>query len=96
MPSGPAVVTPVTAGAADVVASPAKPRRFLAIYNGSTTATVYVAFDVAAVAAATAGQITLPPTGGMAGMVQWAGEFVPANAIHVIASAAATPVTILE
>jgi hypothetical protein len=100
MTSGPAVVTAVTAGIANTVASAAKPRRYLGIFNQSTTASVYVAFDVPAVAAATAGQITLEPvsaTGPGASSVQWASDgFVPGNGINIIASAAATPVTVME
>jgi hypothetical protein len=100
MTSGPAVMTAITAGLANTVASAAKPRRYLGIFNQSTSATVYVAFDTPAVGAATAGQITLEPvsaTGPGASSVQWQGDgFIPGNAINIIASAAATPVTVME
>lgn len=91
----------ITAGAANVVASPARQRNYLSIQNQSTTATVYVAFDTAAVAAATAGQLTLGPAvaAGQPSVITWMDSnpnSIPWNAINVIASAAATPVTILE
>ena len=55
------IVRAVTAGVANAVASPARQRSYLAILNQSATATVYVAFDVPAVAAAAAGQLTIGP-----------------------------------
>jgi hypothetical protein len=88
-----------TAGAASAVATPKKGRTYLGIQNQSTTATIYIAFDTAAVAAATAGQITLGPLSAAASMPSsavWNVPNVPGNAINIIASAAATPVTILE
>jgi hypothetical protein len=96
--SGPAAVTAVTAGIASAVVSAAHPRRYLGIFNQSTTATVYVAFGQAAVAAATPGQITLLPLTTPPGFssAEWNGPFVPGNQINVIASAAATPVTVIE
>jgi hypothetical protein len=97
--SGPANVTAVTAGIASAVVSAAHQRRYLAISNQSTTATVYVAFNVPAVAAPTAGQLTLLPITTPPGVssVVWDGSaFVPANSINIIASAAATPVTVIE
>jgi hypothetical protein len=96
--SGPAVVTAVTAGIASAVVSGAHPRRYLGIFNQSTTATVYVAFDRPAVAAATAGQLTLLPLTTPPGFssAEWNGPFVPGNQINAIASAAATPVTVVE
>lgn len=96
--SGPAVVGALTVGTTSPAASStAKARRYLGIFNQSATATVYVGFDAAPVAAATAGQLTLlPATGANLSSVQWNGSYVPANAIWLIASAAATPVTLLE
>jgi hypothetical protein len=90
----------ISATTGNQVASPMKPRNFLGIYNQSTTATVYVAFDVAAVAAATAGQLTIGPavTGGVPDRVVFDGESgtdVPTGAVNIIASAAA-PVTLVE
>jgi uncharacterized membrane protein YedE/YeeE len=97
--SGPANVTAVTAGIASAVVSAAHPRRYLGIFNQSTTATVYIAFGQPAVAVATAGQLTLLPITTPPGFssVEWDGSgFVPGNQINVIASAAATPVTVIE
>jgi hypothetical protein len=93
-----AQISGLTIGATNVVASVARPRRFLGIFNQSTTATVYIAFDKPAVAAATAGQLTLEPisaTGSGATGFQWI-DFVPDNQINLIASAVATPVTLIE
>ena len=95
-------VLAITASGTNQVADPAKPRNFLGIYNQSASATVYVAFDTAAVAAATAGQITLVPlgTGGVAASsVVWNAadpRGVPQHAINIIASAGSTPVTLIE
>lgn len=92
-------VTALTAGAANLIASPKKGRSYLAIYNQSATATVYIAFDTPAVAAATAGQLTLGPleaTSPLPTSIVWNVPNVPGNAINIIASAAGTPVTILE
>lgn len=81
------------------VARPAKSRSFLGIYNQSTTATLYVAFDSAASAAATAGQITLLPVSGA--NVSWFAwgpgdaQAVPGGAINIIGSGTA-PATIIE
>jgi hypothetical protein len=98
--SGPANVTALTVGTTSQVVSAARPRRCLSIHNQSTTATVYIAFDRPAVAAATAGQFTVGPIGVVGGVAQiwwWDGSgFVPANQINMIASAAATPVTVVE
>jgi hypothetical protein len=90
----------ITAGAANAVARPAKSRVVLGIYNQSTTATVYVAFDTPAIAAATAGQFTLQPaTATNIAQLVFPGpdpQNVPTGAVNIIASAAATPVTIVE
>jgi hypothetical protein len=95
-----AAVYAITATGTNQVARPAKARNFLGIYNQSTTATVYVAFDAAAVAAATAGQVTLLPiTGANVSWFAWGpgdAQALPSSAINIIASAAATPVTIIE
>lgn len=97
------LVRAITAGVTNIVASPARARDSLSVLNQSTTATVYIAFDTPAVAAATAGQITLGPIGasgqdpsGTVAIFRGPMNTVPWNAINIIASAAATPVTILE
>jgi hypothetical protein len=92
--SGPANVTAVTAGLASAVVSAAHPRRYLGIYNQSA-GLVYVAFDRPAVAAATAGQLTLAAVGAVGANVEWNGNFIPGNAISMIAPVAG-PVTLLE
>jgi hypothetical protein len=97
--SGPAVVTAVTAGIASQVVSAAHSRRYLGIFNQSTTASIFIAFDRPAVAVATAGQLTLLPITTPPGFssIEWDGSgFVPGNQVNVIASAAATPVTVIE
>lgn len=64
-------------------------RKFLAIDNESTTATVACAFGAPAAINA-AGSFTIPP-----GFTRtWDGTFVPNDAVSCIASAGATPVTI--
>jgi hypothetical protein len=93
--SGPANVTAFTSVAASAVASAAKPRRYLGIYNQSAD-TVFIAFDRAAVAADTAGQVTLQPLGTVGSSVEWNGNFVPSNQVNIIGSAAGALVTILE
>lgn len=91
-----ATIYPITAGAANTVAVPMQQRQYLGVFNQSATATVYVAFDVAAVAAATAGQITLQPaTATNISSVQFIGPGTPFSAVNIIASAAATPVTVV-
>jgi hypothetical protein len=93
----------ITAGAANQVARPAKTRTYLAIYNMSTTANVWVAFDAPAVAAPTAGQLTLwnQGTTGQSGVDSFYAfgpgdpQAIPSGAINVIASATA-PITIIE
>jgi hypothetical protein len=62
---------------------------------------LYVAFDKPAVAAPTAGQLTLESisaTGAGSGATgfRWTDQFVPGNEIHLIASGAGTPVTLIE
>jgi hypothetical protein len=89
----------ISATAANQVASPTKARNYLGIFNQSTTATVYAAFDAAAVAAATAGQFTIGPavTGGVPSQLVWDGASgqVPTGALNIIASGAC-PVTVVE
>lgn len=87
----------ITASGTNQVARPAKSRSILGVYNQSTTATVYVAFDAAAVASATAGQITLlPASGANTSSVLIIGPDAPNSAINIIASAGSTPVTVIE
>jgi hypothetical protein len=89
-------VYPITAGVGNIVALGVRPHEYLGIFNQSITATVYVAFDTAAVAAATAGQITLlPVVGANKSSVEFTGNSVPNGAVNVIASAAGTPLTII-
>jgi hypothetical protein len=95
------IVTAFTAGAASLVASAGRARNYLGIFNQSTTATIYVAFGQAALAAATAGQLTLGPLGnsGVASSFVWDGsnfQNVPTQSVNIIASAATTPVTVIE
>jgi hypothetical protein len=92
-----AAVYAITASGTNAVARPVLNRRRLGVYNQSTTATVYIAFDVAAVASATAGQVTLLPISGASkNFVEWDGDLVPAGALNMIASAGSTPVTVIE
>jgi hypothetical protein len=95
-----AAVYAITATGTNQVARPAKARSFLGIYNQSATATVYVAFDAAAAASATAGQITLlPVSGANVSGVTWGpgdAQALPSGAINMIASAGGTTVTIIE
>jgi hypothetical protein len=68
-------------------------RTHLELYNQSATATIYCTVDgTAAVAAATAGQITIPP---LAGQVWGTGQ-LPSNEFNCIATASSTPLTILQ
>lgn len=84
----------ISATAVNQVASPAKPRNFLGIFNQSAS-TIYVAFDAAAVAAATAGQITLAAAGSVLDRVVFDGTQVPTQAVNIIASAPGA-VTLVE
>ncbi len=89
-----AIVTPVTAGMSSGAGVPARSRDYLLVVNASSTATIAIAFDTAAVVNG-AGSITL--TSGQ--KAEWSdvnNGFVPSNAINVIASASSTPVTIIE
>ena len=82
------------AGIADATVLPAgRAAYFLDIVNVSATATVCVAFGVAATISAnqcSAGEIVLPPLWHRS----WEGAFVPTDAVHVISSAAGTPISI--
>lgn len=90
-------VTALTASGTNAVARPSKMRSYLGIFNQSATATVYIAFDTAAVAAATAGQITLlPVSGANKSFVEFSGQEAPNGAINIIASASSTPVTVID
>lgn len=93
MATRPAVTTNVTAGVASAQALAAQPRDYLMIANVSAAATIYVAFTQAA-AVNGAGSIVIGP--GL--NIQWPSSdygYVPSDAINIIASAAATPVTII-
>ena len=90
-------VTAITASGTNAVARAAKVRTYLGIFNQSATATVYVAFDTAATAAATAGQITLLPiSGANKSCVEFYGPEAPNGAVNIIASASSTPVTVID
>jgi hypothetical protein len=81
-----------TAGVADSTVS-ASPVYFLDIVNTSSTATVCVNLGAIATITGTAcaaGEITLPPLWHRS----WEDNFVPTDAIHVIASAASTPLAV--
>ena len=84
----------ITATGTNQVARPAKARSFLGIYNPSANI-LYVAFDAPAVAAATAGQITIP-----AGLsTTWGpgdAQAIPSGALNFIASAGGTACTVIE
>jgi hypothetical protein len=85
--------TPITVGTSSAQAGSAHQRRHLEVLNQSATATVYCTLDGGtAVAAPTAGHITLPPLSGFV----WGTGIVPANALNCIATGATTPVTIVE
>jgi len=95
------IIKAITAGGTNAIVSASRVRNYLGIFNQSITATVYIAFDTAAVAAATAGQLTLGPLGstGVPASFVWDGgnsQNVPTQAINMIASAGATTVTIIE
>jgi hypothetical protein len=95
------IIKAITAAGTNAVVSASRMRNYLGIFNQSTTATVYIAFDTAAVAAATAGQLTLGPlvASSIPASFVWDGgnsQNVPTQAINMIASAGSTPVTIIE
>lgn len=85
--------TAVTVGATSIVVSQAKTRGYLGLSNQSPTATIYCTLDgTAAVAVATAKQITLFPNGSFI----WEAGVIPNNPFNCIASAGGTPLTVLE
>lgn len=94
------IITAFTAGVASAQAVPFRQRKSLSVLNQSQTATIYIAFDAAAVAAPTAGQITLGPLGATGQSPNASGFQIPSDppwsAVNIISSAAATPVTLLE
>lgn len=66
---------------------------FLDIVNNSPTATICVNFGAAATISGTtcgAGEVTLPPLWHRS----WENSFLPTDAIHIIASATSTPITV--
>lgn len=80
-----------TAGTTAAQALAASSRRFLAIDNESTTATISCTFGTTLTAGINAaGSFTIPPGNTRT----WGNTFVPAAAVWCVASAAATPVTI--
>ena len=101
-------VTAVTVTGTSALASAAKSRRFLGIYNQSESDVVYIAFDRPAIAAQTAGQITLIPLADTTAIssgngydigdnwFEWSGENLPTNAIYLISAGTSSPVTIIE
>jgi hypothetical protein len=94
------ITTAFTAGATSGQAVPARPRKFLGIYNQSGSNTLDVAFDQPAVTVQTAGQMSIAAQGTPQTTFSWAswsGEgAVPSGAVNIIASGANTPVTIVE
>lgn len=94
MATRPAVTTAVTAGIASAQALAAQPRDYLMIANVSAAATIYVAFTAPAVVNG-AGSIVIGPGLNVVWSLAEAGGLVPSDAINIIASAAATPVTII-
>lgn len=73
-----------------------KASTYLGVFNQSTSATVYLAVDTTAAAAATAGQITLlPVTGANKSFVEWSDGATPTGVVNIIASAGSTPVTVV-
>lgn len=91
-------VTAVSAGTASAQAVGANPRRYLMISNESASASVAFAFGASATAALnTGGSITLGPAPGPGSAYEYKyPSLVPDDAIQMIASAASTPVTIIE
>jgi hypothetical protein len=92
----PSVITAATVGTSSAQALAAQPRNYLLIANPSAAATVYIQFGSAAAVVNGAGTIALGP--GL--FHEWQGlsdqsAFVPSDAIQAIASAAATPLTII-
>jgi hypothetical protein len=85
---------PVTAGVADSTALASRTTyNSLDIVNNSTTATVCVNFGAVATISSgvcAAGEITLPPLWHRS----WDVPMVPVGDVHVISSAASTPVSI--
>jgi hypothetical protein len=83
-----------TAGASDVTILAANgAQSFLDVVNQSPTQTVCLNFGAAATISGTscaAGEITLPPLWHRS----WEGGFVPSDALHAIASAASTPLSV--
>ncbi|MGH9307700.1 MAG: hypothetical protein ACRD0I_12575, partial [Acidimicrobiales bacterium] len=85
--------TAVTVGASSASVIGVGQRYYLALLNQSATATIYCNFDAtAAVASATAGQLTISPLSGYV----WDTGKIPSNNINCIASAASTPMTVLQ
>lgn len=86
--------TPATVGATDsTIVAAGSVFYFLDLVNDSPTATICINFGAVATISGTtcaAGEITLPPLWHRS----WENNLVPNDAIHAIASAGATPMTL--
>lgn len=79
-----------TVGTSSSTATITTPTVFLDIVNASATATVAFCFGACTAVINGNGSITLPPNWHRS----WEGTFVPTDAVHWIASVAATPVSV--
>lgn len=79
-----------TVGVTSSTATITTPTVFLDIVNASASATVAFCFGACTAVINGQGSITLPPNWHRS----WEGTFVPTDAVHWIASAASTPVTV--
>lgn len=89
--TGAVVTTPVTAGTSSALALAGATRVYLKICNESASKFIAYKFGAAAVLNA-AGSMTLLPFG----CDTYESSYVPSDAVNAIASAAATPITILS
>ncbi len=87
------LIEKITVGAASAVAQAVRGRKYLALLNQSSTATISCTIDGTTAVLNAAGTITLLP---YAGYVFDNTGFVPNTAITCIASAADTPLTLIE
>lgn len=93
IPIGAGAYSAVTVGVADsTILAAGGAANYFELWNNSPTATVCLNFGAAATISGTAcpaGEVTLPP------LFHWQPEMIlPQDAIHAIASAASTPMTL--
>jgi hypothetical protein len=93
--TGTSAYSPATVGTTDsTIVAAGTASKFLDLINVSATATICINFGAAAAtitgSQCAAGEITLPPLFHRS----WESNFVPTDAVHAIASAAATPATV--